>query len=741
MKKKNYWIRFSVLLVLIRFFSMVPVSAKWIINPSLGKDDTLNIGGITNDASKRVAYIEGDTDELGFTTIEAALAKATQKGGSQKVVVTANTTIKNDCVISKGVELRIPYDDSVITFSDPSLSDILDCGSSAPNQTKYKVNLKANRTINGTLTIMGKYGGTSNSFTSHSFGICSQRILSSNTNINVNSGGAIQCFGFIKEDLSGTTDYLSGNGSSINVYPGASVWEPLTIYDWPGGKKAAELAVNPFSHTVFPFEKFDRPNIYPPINLNYGSTLYGQIQITTSMGNINKKIPAIGSTGALINFTSGTMTWNFGRKTKSQDRAASRDNNLTKITVRGNGSLGSISVSLSIATINSSKYSIPRGPQFSVSVESGNFVVGNQSHWFGGNDLSIGEDGMVTLSADTAFFNDTKLINNGVLSISGAFGGTIVTAKKEATLALGKSNSISAYFLENGNVVKKDFSAKGYLANNADSVDEFTVNSIYESTLMSNKPNNGYWGKNDNLYLIRYNLNEHVTVSEKVTLEIGGQMAKKYGSSDSVTIIDPNDSEFKRSYTTTKVSGEGDNQTISVQEHTGYATFQGWNTSYYGDGQSITPGMPYSFTDLASKAGSHLIRLYDQWTSGLKITMKFTKPSAICAEKNEKTHNSDTNYRFDEVSGHMKDQTASLLNWYTIPECGYSIKEKKWVKRIWSEIDTLKKHKFKNWLVQSTNYNEKERVWLDESWISLCTTDASGNLILTFSGVFDKEAS
>lgn len=47
--------------------------------------------------------------------------------------------------------------------------------------------------------------------------------------------------------------------------------------------------MNPFSHTVFPFEKFDRPNIYPPINLNYGSTLYGQIQITTSMGNINKK--------------------------------------------------------------------------------------------------------------------------------------------------------------------------------------------------------------------------------------------------------------------------------------------------------------------------------------------------------------------------------------------------------------------------------------------------------------------
>ena len=120
MKKKNYWIRFSVLLVLIRFFSMVPVSAKWIINPKLGDSDTASIGKIANSEAERVAYIEGDTDELGFTTIEAALAKATQKGGSQKVVVTKSSTINHDCQISTGVELRIPYNSSVTSFSEPS---------------------------------------------------------------------------------------------------------------------------------------------------------------------------------------------------------------------------------------------------------------------------------------------------------------------------------------------------------------------------------------------------------------------------------------------------------------------------------------------------------------------------------------------------------------------------------------------------------------------------------------------
>lgn len=628
MRQKNYFVRASVFLIVVILFRRIPVQAKWIITPNEGETTTTDVSGIATRKQERVAYIEGDTDEIGFTSIEAALAKATEKGGSQKVVVTKSSTINHDCQISTGVELRIPYNDSEITFKDPSANDIVDCGGNPPSALKYVVTLEANLTVYGQLTVMGQYGGVSNSFTSHSFGNYSQLTRGSNSLITVGSGGAIRCFGFIKEDISGASNYLNGNGSRIDVLSGGSVWEPLTIYDWPGGSAAAKLAVFN-SHKVFPFKQFDRPNIYSPINVYNGGSMYGQIQITTSIGDVNKKIPAISPSGSLINSSSGKMTWDYGINDKNQNLAANRNNHLTHITSNGSASLGSISVSLSIATINSANFSIPRGPQFSVAVKSGNFVLGNRSYWFGGNSIRIEKDGRVTRSADTTLFDDAPLINNGVLSISGAFGGKISTEVKESTLAIGKSNSISGYYLENGSAVKKSFNAVGYLSDNASSTAQLSVGSIYESALRSKTPNTGYWGKNDNLYLIMYNLNDHVTISDDVKNKIGKQRSTKYYDGNiEIQIVNPQDSELKRSYTTTKVSGEGDNQTADIQEHSGYATFQGWNTDFYGNGESIAPGTSLSLSYLASKSRSHLIRLYDKWI-GNKITIHFTHDEGL----------------------------------------------------------------------------------------------------------------
>lgn len=452
MKKKNYWIRFSVLLVLIRFFSMVPVSAKWIMNPSLGQDDTLNIGGITNDASNRVAYIEGDTDELGFTTIEAALAKATQKGGSQKVVVTANTTIKNDCVISKGVELRIPYDDSVITFSDPSTSSIVDSGGSAPKTLKYNVTINASLIVYGQLTVMGQYGGSSNRFTSHSFGNYSQITRGVNSSLTICTGGALRCFGFIKENLNNASNYLDGNGSKIDVLSGATVLEPLTIYDWPGGKHASQLAVLT-TNKVFPFQQFDMPNIYPPINVYAGGLLNGLIQIASV--NVNKNIPVVGSTGSLINVASGLFTWDYGRNSKNQRMDDSISSHVTKLVSNANASLGfiSFSVTISILTypINSADFSIPMGPQFKVAINSGNFSLANRSYWFGTNrTISINKDATVIASADTALLDDVSIVNDGILGISSgaSFGGKIYNSNIGASLAMDGKTSFTLHALD-----------------------------------------------------------------------------------------------------------------------------------------------------------------------------------------------------------------------------------------------------------------------------------------------------
>lgn len=663
MKKKNYWIRFSVLLVLIRFFSMVPVSAKWITNPSLRQDDTLNIDGITNDASKRVAYIEGDTDELGFTTIEAALAKATQKGGSQKVVVTKTSTIHHDCQISTGVELRIPYNSSETTFQEPS-PDV--SSSKTLNDKPYlEVSLSSNREIRGTLTIRGQFGcaQSTTNLVSDTFGQYSTLLRKKNSKIKVTSGGKIRCFGFIKEDLTGVSNCLDGNGSSIEVYSGGSVWEPLTIYDWPGGSNAANLAVGlkdldllfNSKKRVFPRNQFDRPNIYAPIVLNSGSNLYGHILMNMgSARKINARMPVVSSGSAFINLSSGTVTWDYGTTDAKQNRGNVLSGHKTAIRLNGHASFGSMTITLSIATINSANYSRPMGPQFEVDVINGVFTVGNKSHWFE-NQIKIENGATVLLTADTAVFDNSVVINEGTLNATAAFGGKVITSSKGSTLSIS-NNSISGYFNINSASKQREFKVIGYTSGSAQEPAQLESKAIYESDLRTSNPKNGYWAKNNNLYLVRYNLNEHVTASENIKEQMNKQMITKYyDGNERVQIVNPSASELKRSYTTTKLIGEGDDQTVTIEEHTGYATFQGWNTDFYGAGNSITPGTSYSLSDLSKAAsGSHLIRLYDKWI-GNQITIRFTHDNGLTTTLVNKR---------DDVNSN------SCIGW-KLPECNF----------------------------------------------------------------------
>lgn len=663
MKKKNYWIRFSVLLVLIRFFSMVPVSAKWITNPSLRQDDTLNIDGITNDASKRVAYIEGDTDELGFTTIEAALAKATQKGGSQKVVVTKTSTIHHDCQISTGVELRIPYNSSETTFQEPS-PDV--SSSKTLNDKPYlEVSLSSNREIRGTLTIRGQFGcaQSTTNLVSDTFGQYSTLLRKKNSKIKVTSGGKIRCFGFIKEDLTGVSNCLDGNGSSIEVYSGGSVWEPLTIYDWPGGSNAANLAVGlkdldllfNSKKRVFPRNQFDRPNIYAPIVLNSGSNLYGHILMNMgSARKINARMPVVSSGSAFINLSSGTVTWDYGTTDAKQNRGNVLSGHKTAIRLNGHASFGSMTITLSIATINSANYSRPMGPQFEVDVINGVFTVGNKSHWFE-NQIKIENGATVLLTADTAVFDNSVVINEGTLNATAAFGGKVITSSKGSTLSIS-NNSISGYFNINSASKQREFKVIGYTSGSAQEPAQLESKAIYESDLRTSNPKNGYWAKNNNLYLVRYNLNEHVTASENIKEQMNKQMITKYyDGNERVQIVNPSASELKRSYTTTKLIGEGDDQTVTTEEHTGYATFQGWNTDFYGAGNSITPGTSYSLSDLSKAAsGSHLIRLYDKWI-GNQITIRFTHDNGLTTTLVNKR---------DDVNSN------SCIGW-KLPECNF----------------------------------------------------------------------
>ena len=446
MKKKNYWIRFSVLLVLIRFFSMVPVSAKWIMNPSLGQDDTLNIGGITNDASNRVAYIEGDTDELGFTTIEAALAKATQKGGSQKVVVVPgmNPVIKHNCVISNGVTLVVPYGNAkspVTQFADVVNSDFAllnaspDCILTIDDQVKVLVD------NGGKILVNGQFGANS-SYPDHPLGIgrttgCTfgqhaAIYRSSNSSIEI-KGGSMDCWGLIRE-VTKSVDYLdrvsykltdglnSSSNSSLISVDGGTINLPFTVYDWQGGAAsvkmvagcdntcdtvaAAALALS--QSYIFPMEKFDCPNIYPKMAFSNKAILDGNLSVYMD-NSVQLFVKPLVAENGLIQYTSGTIYWDFENNHNKSDKIKylqQLDNHKTNIECsQVNGSIGSMSVTLTVKDfpkdIHTSDYFLPLGSQFSITVGYGSsFNVSNKVVLFPGCDFLVEEGATCKFSAD-----------------------------------------------------------------------------------------------------------------------------------------------------------------------------------------------------------------------------------------------------------------------------------------------------------------------------------------------------
>lgn len=517
MKKKNYWIRFSVLLVLIRFFSMAPVSAKWIMNPSLGQDATLNISGITNDESKRVAYIEGDTDELGFTTIEAALAKATQKGGSQKVVVVPgmDPVIQHNCVISNGVELILPYYKSdtdttlVLEFVDETKQ-----ASSASLKSKFDSSLILDPSVSltiesgGIFTVnatVGAYGGnpTTGASTGYTYGHYSEVKRAEKSSIVVKSGGKLNCWGFIREvrKQSSTkfpyiTD-LAGNEANIYV-DGGEICEPFVLYDWQGGSKSLAIAVGSNDTStkglagaalsfkganiatgfkkvreVFPMHKFDMPNIFPKVSCFNSGKIQGRLSLY--MGSSEKVVTAIKpivASDGLISYSSGTCVWDYVIDSTAQTLAPSIANHKTKLAMngfkdqngnitRGKASIGNLSVQLIITvgvdfneTINTSDFFLPIGEQFDIEIEDSEFTFNQKTMFLPGSSLIIGSKGSCSVTSDfAAFYSD----NNGLTSDSTVINKGILKFQCDKGKSWGKTTYSGSF----GAKVKGNFSSSG----------------------------------------------------------------------------------------------------------------------------------------------------------------------------------------------------------------------------------------------------------------------------------------
>lgn len=479
MKHKNLYLRGSVFLVILRLFLMLPVNARWIINRPADCTGEVSANSKKNEP---VCYIDTDTINNRYTTIEAALAAAND-GNEHKVVVIPNTeavVITKSCFISNGVELVLPYgttDAPVVSFAGPVKTGTISLNSKPSTTVIVDSGVSISILSGGTLTLNGQMGacdaGTSKT-SGVTFGQYSEMNLSDNASIKCQNGGTLNCWGLIrevnkKEEGKVSYSYTSGlnadsNNSVIDVQGTLNL--PFTVYDWQGGGASVQMTLK----SIFPLQKFDAPNVFPEITISSNGSMWGKLSVVrnNSVSDIDKQC-LIGQNKGLINYSSGQITWdyedNVSKKGINQSLSSFSDHLTSIKLMKGEASVGSFSVKLPVVSdklpteVKTEKFLLPLGNQFSLRLSSGaKFTIGNKLMLLPGCSVLIDQGATCTVTADFAacYFptsgtitDKAYVINNGDFIFIGNrdgwltynhFGGSFTGNKP--TLTKGKYETL-----------------------------------------------------------------------------------------------------------------------------------------------------------------------------------------------------------------------------------------------------------------------------------------------------------
>ena len=258
------------------------------------------------------------------------------------IVLAGNGTLVNDHTIPKDITLLIPFDENGVLYTTtPGTS------ASATTPSVYRTLNMANGaalTINGTMSVSAKHyrdGG-------RPVGKYGNVILNEGSSIKVN--GKLYAYG-----------YISGKGT-VKIMSGASVYEYFQIIDFRGG--TATLSMYGNAREVFPLSQYYIQNVEAPMTLEAGATEYGYTTMYMNSTEYHSSVKFIGTSGAMFNLTSGSVT-------KQYDGATDR------LVIKANGtmSLEPLSLSVSSMSINSSDYVLPINSSITIELEGGTATI------------------------------------------------------------------------------------------------------------------------------------------------------------------------------------------------------------------------------------------------------------------------------------------------------------------------------------------------------------------------------
>ena len=277
---------------------------------------TYTLNGTTYTTGENPYYVARSADcSTFYTDLNAAFSSA------NTIVLLGGHTINGDLVIPSGKTLVIPYG-----HADDGISgDVPDQTTISDSMRNYcLVRYTGNMTVNGSLIVNGRQYGSGQQ-AGRPVGGLGCLILSDTSKMVVN--GQVYSFGLIR-------------GGSITAKSGSIIHETMEFGDPRSVLVMKEIYDKRSDYKILPMSHFAAESIESSVTYEYGAALKGHLSILLagSSSNSTDTVTLIGTSGAWLNLTTGSLT-------KSYDFT----NNQTVLRVNENSSVSVGSITLNIS--------------------------------------------------------------------------------------------------------------------------------------------------------------------------------------------------------------------------------------------------------------------------------------------------------------------------------------------------------------------------------------------------------
>ena len=287
-----------------------------------------------------------------FDDIDEASEYAAANKQSTVILSKSGTYDKNSTVPS-GMTLLIPFDAANTVYT--TAPEYVETSEAQSAYRTLTLKSGATITVNGVLSVSGKHLTASTEYCSRPTGAYGHIKTEAGSKIIINSNAKLYAWG-----------YISGEGEVI-ANSGSAVYEYFQIADWRGGSVTSSLLGN--KEKVFPFSQYFVQNIEASLILKGGADEYTYLTLTAGSGIAKQtkstSIHFVGKSDAMFNMTNGSEL------TKYYSPSTDRTHFITK----GNVSLKSISLTVSVNTVDSSKYVLPINNNVSLEIKSGTVSI------------------------------------------------------------------------------------------------------------------------------------------------------------------------------------------------------------------------------------------------------------------------------------------------------------------------------------------------------------------------------